>query len=113
MSTKIDFTTFAQGSDTAEGYYKLGNLLFCWGQTTLTIDMAPNSESSHRFTFPQAFSTIPTIMVSNGDLSNICGEYTLVNQRSTTQCQILGGHSGTATSNNMIVSYLAIGIAAS
>ena len=109
-SQNIDFTTFDCNSSTSSGYYLLGNLQFCWGSAEVTISMDPYSEVSKTFTFAQPFSSTPTIMVSNGDLSNNCGEYTLISNRSAVGCSVIAGHVGTATSTKMVVSYLAIGV---
>ena len=106
----IDFTTFDFNPNQSSGYYLMGNLLFCWGYYQLTVGMQAYSESTHDFTFAKAFSDVPTIMVSNGDLSNTCGEYSLISQRSATGCKVIGGHVGTSTSDKMLISYLAIGV---
>lgn len=107
------FNSFSQDPTLSKGYYKLGNLLFCWGSTELTIGTAAYSEASESFTFAQPFASTPIVMLSNGDLSGACGEYNTLNRVSTTQCSVFVGHTGVSEDNKIKVSYLAIGTAAS
>ena len=108
----IDFSTFDYNPSEASGYYILGNLLFCWGSATINIPMPAYSENSAQFTFAKAFNSTPAICVTNGDLSNNCGEYSVITARSKTGFSVLAGHTREATSTNMVVSYLAVGIIA-
>lgn len=110
MSHNIDFTTFACNSSTTDGYYKLGNLQFCWGTATVNIGTGAYDEAFHTFVFPVPFDTTPIIMLSNGDLSNPCGEYCLVNSTSSTYVTALVGHTREATSAKIKVYYLAVGV---
>lgn len=110
MSHNIDFTTFACNSSTTDGYYKLGNLQFCWGTATVNVGTGAYDEAFHTFTFSVPFKTVPIIMLSNGDLSNPCGEYCLVNSAEGSWFTALVGHTREATTAKIKVYYLAVGV---
>lgn len=109
---KIDFSTFDRNSTASNGYYKMGDLLFCWGYATITVPAAAYSETWHTFTFAKRFASTPIVMASTGDMPGYIGEYSAANNPSVTGVEIALGHVA-ATSGQVSgrLNYLAVGIA--
>jgi len=114
QARNIKFSDFARATNLNSGYYEMGDLLICWGQTTASLGTSSYAETMKTFTFPKAFSSIPMVMVSCTDVGGYVGEYTVVNSSSTTSTSItLGKVRSTDQSVSGIVRYLAVGVAAS
>ena len=114
QARNIKFSDFARTTNLNSGYYEMGDLLICWGQTTASLSSGSYAETQKTLTFPKAFSSTPMVIVSCTDVGGYVGEYTVVSSTSTTQTTLtLGKVRSTDQSVSGIVRYLAVGVAAS
>ena len=106
----IDFSSFQKNDALSDGYYKMGDLLICWGTYNATIGGAAYSEVSHKFTFSIEYKNTPMVVSSCGDIGGLAGEYTVSTNVSTTNCTICVGRVASGDPKPVDVKYLAIGM---
>ena len=107
----IDFSSFSKDNTLSDGYYKMGDLLICWGVYNATIGGSAYAEVSHNFTFPQQYQSTPMVVSACGDIGGLAGEYSVVANASSTGCTIYVGRVASGDSKPVDIKYLAIGIA--
>lgn len=111
QARNIDFSTFDRTTNLSSGYYGMGDLLICWGQSTATLGTGSYAETQKAFTFPKAFVSTPMVMASCTDIGGYVGEYTVVSSVSTTSTTLtLGKVRNTDSAVSGIIKYLAIGV---